>query len=564
MAIKHLLDTKTVNLNEVLSNGKIYRVPAYQRDYSWERDQWEDLWHDILAAEQAGRPHYMGSVVLQSGQGKEFLIIDGQQRFATLTLLLLAAIRAIEDLAAAGIDVEDNRTRVALLRSQYIGQRDPASLQHSSKLFLNENNNDVFQSRLVQSKDPVNPKKLPDSDRLLWEAYGFFREKMLDRERFGQNGQRYASFLGSVVGELMMFIQITVEDELNAYTVFETLNSRGVDLTATDLLKNYLFSQVAASPLDLGMVKAQWKKVVDVVGLREFPTFLRYYLMGTRRTLSKDALFKEIKDFVQGGQAVFALLDNLERHSYYYAALDNGDDDFWEDPEERKCVGLLKLFRVAQWKPLAMMALERLDRQEFKRLLRNLVSLSYRYNVISRLQTNEMEKVYSKAAIRLHKGEIKGVAAVLQELRPLFVSDEEFRNRFSDKQFRPSEKKLLRYTLYELEAREEGGHHYGFEEDRGSLEHILPESHSAPWEEAFDEEAHARHLYRLGNITLLETSRNNKGAADKGFEEKREVYEGSKYALARWVATRQEWTPRAIRHRQEHLAKLACAAWPLP
>ena len=133
------MDTKTVNLNDILSNGKIYRVPQFQRDYSWEQDNWEDLWNDIELAGQSKNAHYMGSVVLQSTVGKEYLIIDGQQRFTTLTILTLAVIDAIQKLADKGNEVEQNKERIEILMRQYIGQKDPTSLSYSSKLFLNEN-----------------------------------------------------------------------------------------------------------------------------------------------------------------------------------------------------------------------------------------------------------------------------------------------------------------------------------------------------------------------------------------------------------------------------------------
>lgn len=240
MAKGHLLDTKTVNLNDILGNGKIYRVPQFQRDYSWEQDNWEDLWNDIEMAATSNGGHYMGSVVLQSTNGKEYLIIDGQQRFTTLTILTLAVIDAIKKLAEIGIETEANKERVEILMRQYIGQKDPTSLNYSSKLFLNENNDGFFQTRLIGFREPVNSKKLSDSEKLMWNSYQFFKEKIKIKFK-NKSGGELAAFLNNVSGELMMFIQITVEDELNAYTVFETLNSRGVELTSTDLLKNFCF-----------------------------------------------------------------------------------------------------------------------------------------------------------------------------------------------------------------------------------------------------------------------------------------------------------------------------------
>lgn len=564
MATGNLLDTKTVNLNEIFGNGKIYRVPQFQRDYSWEQDNWEDLWNDIELAAESNSAHYMGSVVLQSTTGKEFSIIDGQQRFTTLTILTLAVIDGINKIADKGIDIQENRERVNILMHQYIGQKDPTSLSYSSKLFLNENNDGFFQNRLIGFKEPISIRKLSDSERLMWDAYHFFKGKITWKFKNNYSGGEHASFLNKVIGELMMFIQITVEDELNAYTVFETLNSRGVELTSTDLLKNYLFSQVAKSETDLKQIKTQWKKIIDAIGLKEFPNFLRYFLLATRKQLTKEYLFKEVKHFVKTGQDVFDLLDHLEFYAYNYIALGNPDDEMWNtEKENRNAISILKAFKVIQWKPLLMVALAKLDKNEIKRLLQSIVALSYRYNVISKMQTNEMEKVYSKAAINLYKGDSINTSAILVDLKPLYVNDEDFKNYFSLKQFNTNnstDKKLVRYTLYKLEGQEDGGSLYDFETDSGTIEHILPESFPETWHTDFSEDDFFRNVFMLGNLTLLEATKNNKEAADKIFEEKKNVYMTSKYALTKKIIDPQ-WTSQNIKSRQAHLAKLATGIW---
>lgn len=563
MATGHLLDTKTVNLNEILGNGKIYRVPQFQRDYSWEEDNWEDLWNDMEMAADTKSAHYMGSVVLQSNTGKEFSIIDGQQRFSTLSILTLAVIDAIQKLADKGIEVAENKERVDILMRQYIGQKDPASLTYSSKLFLNENNDGFFQNRLISYREPISIRKLSDSEKLMWDAYVYFKSKISNRFKNSSGGD-FASFLNNVVGELMMFIQITVQDELNAYTVFETLNSRGVELTSTDLLKNYLFSQVANSETDLKQIKHQWKKIIDAIGLKEFPNFLRYFLLATRKQVTKEYLFKEIKHFIKTGQDVFDLLDRLEFYAYNYVALGNPDDELWNnDKENRNAISILKAFKVIQWKPLLMVGLEKLENNDVKRLLQAIVAISFRYNVIAKLQTNEMEKGYSKAAINLYKGETSTMGAILNDLKFLYVDDEDFKNYFSLKQFNTNnatDKKLARYTLYKLEGQEAGGSLYDFITDNGTIEHILPESYPETWQADFTEEVFERNVFMLGNLTLLEAGKNSKDAANKPFEEKKAVYAGSKFALTQQI-TDPQWTTQNIKNRQAHLAKLASGIW---
>lgn len=564
MGATNLLDTKTVTLNEVLGNGKKMQVPLFQRDYSWDEDNWEDLWNDILSSEQTGSVHYMGSVVLQNIDGKNYYIIDGQQRFATLSILILALINKIRILADNDVDKEANRERVEILMNQYIGQKDPTSLRYSSKLSLNENNDAFYQQRLVAFKEPVNRMKLSDSEKLLWNAYLFF-SKVID-EQFKQDlsGERIAYFLNESVGERLMFIQIVVENELNAYTVFETLNSRGLELTSTDLLKNYLFSLVAKSETDLRQVRAQWKKIIDIVGLKAFPIFLRQYLNTRMNLISKEYLFKAVKQMVQDGEQVFALLDELEKNAYVYIALFTPDDVLWEnDKEIREDIRALTLFRVTQCNSLLMIAYDKLSVADFKKVLRAIVSLSFRYNVIAKLQTNDMEKVYNRASVRIFKSEDITVRQILEDIRPIYLNDEDFKRYFEHKVMNTNNsatRKLVRYILYKVEAALPNGLHADFEIDTGTIEHILPEAYTEDWSADFSEEEAENYRYRLGNLTLLESKKNNREAAAKSFEEKKEIYANSQYALSRKIEA-SEWTPKMIHHRQARIASVACGIW---
>ncbi|NDW12479.1 DUF262 domain-containing protein [Bacteroides sp. 214] len=565
MATKNLLGTRTVSLNDIFNSSNIYRVPQFQRDYSWTQDNWEDLWNDIEIAVESKQMHYMGSIVLQSNDSKDFLIIDGQQRFTTLSILVLAIISEIELLVENKIEENENKERVNLLMTQYIGQKDPSSLSYSSKLFLNENNDSFYQSRLLKFKKPLNISKLSDSEKLMWNAFVFFKDRVSKHFK-DISGAKLASFLNNDIGELMMFIQITVEDELNAYTVFETLNSRGVELTSTDLLKNYLFSLVAKSDIDLQQVKNQWKRIIDVVGLKDFPAFLRYYLVATRKQISKEYLFKEIKNYVKLDKAVFELLDRLEFYAYNYMALAAPGDELWNtDKDNHTAIIILKTFRVTQWKPLLMVACEKFEvgSNDFKRLLQAIVVISYRYNVIAKLQTNEMEKVYSRAAINLYRNPKPTIQGVLNDLKSIYVDDEKFKHYFSLKQFNTNnstDKKSLRYTLYNLESQENGGCLYDFDTDKGTIEHILPESYPAIWQTKFTEDEFSKNVYKLGNLTILESSKNNKEAADKDFETKKIIYKTSKYAITK-VIDDTEWKLQNINIRQNKFSKLACGIW---
>lgn len=565
MSKSNLLDTKTLAFNDIIGNGKIYTVPQFQRDYSWDQDNWEDLWNDILNIYEEKDSHYMGSIVLQNKGNSEFQIIDGQQRFTTLSIISLAIISKIKELAADNIDKDSNEERVDLLIKDYLGQKDSVSLKYSSKLFLNENNDGFYQQRLLNFREPVNYRKLIDSDKLLWDGFLFYRKRINELFKTLETGENLASFLKDIIGKNLLFIQITVEDELNAYTVFETLNSRGVELTSTDLLKNYLFSLVAKSATDLKQVKSQWKKIIEIIGLKKFPVFLRHYLNGRMKLISKEYLFKAIKQIVKTDEDVFTLLDNLEDSAYIYVALGNANDDFWKGEKDLiEAINALNLFGVTQSKSLLMIAYNKLNNiNEFKRLVKSIVNISYRYNVIGRLQTNEMEKIYNKASITVNNSETISVLQILVSIKDLYVPDESFRNYFELKSFNTNNsnnKKLTRYTLYKIEGQVEGGNKYDYQTDSGTIEHILPENLTEQWEEYFSEDEHIRNLYKIGNLTLLEPTKNNQEAADHTIDIKEPIFKTSKYSITNSISV-SEWNTSAIKIRQTELGKIACGVW---
>ena len=155
------MGSRTTNFLELIGNGKVYRAPPYQRDYSWKEEHWEDLWSDLLALrEHSDDRHYMGALVVEGKSDREFLIIDGQQRLATLSILALAVIAKLTEMAENGEDAGSNRERAAGLRNRFIGEKDPASLIETSKLFLNVSDDAFYQDYLVQLRSPHNPRVL--------------------------------------------------------------------------------------------------------------------------------------------------------------------------------------------------------------------------------------------------------------------------------------------------------------------------------------------------------------------------------------------------------------------
>ncbi|MGV3587982.1 MAG: DUF262 domain-containing protein [Adhaeribacter sp.] len=561
MAVNNLLDTSTVSLSDVIGNGKIYKVPAYQRDYSWKQDHWEDLWADILMVLNGNSVHYMGSIVLQNQGDKKYTVIDGQQRLATLTLIVLATIKNIQALIDSEIDKENNITRINLLKSKFLGEKDPASLTYSAKLELNENNNGFYQSHLMVFRPPLNEKKLRDSDKLLWQAYNFFDKKI--KKHFEENikGEDLANFLNRYVAEKLMFIQIVVEDELRAYTVFETLNSRGERLTVSDLLKNFLFS--LATPTDLPHVKEKWQRIVDTIGLGKFPVFLRHYWISKNPLIRQEYLFKAMKDVVKTSVGVIDLLDELEKNAQLYNALSNYTDQLWlGQRDQRKKIKEIELFKEKQALPLLLAAYNNLSNEEFTKVLRIISVITFRFTIIGALNPNLKEDVYNKAAMKISEKRLISASAIAQEVKTLYTTDKDFKNDFSTATINTKRyRKLVRYILFELENHLSQDD-LDFEDNPASIEHILPENAGEEWNSNFPSSIQESFVYRLGNYTLLEIDKNRDGG-NKNFEEKKVIYQTSQYTMSKQI-TSNEWTPNTLEIRQSKLADYASSVWRLP
>lgn len=562
MADKNLMTPSTSSLSGLLGNGITYKVPTFQRDYSWKMENWIDLWEDIKVLVTTGRDHYMGAVVLQKKGEKNFLVIDGQQRFTTLSILALAVIKNIQDLIENKIEPNENQERITELRRGFLGQRDAGSLLYSSKLILNESNDAFYQSRLLQLQQPVNEKTLPDSDKLIWQAFSFFYDSI--KKHFeNPSGELLANFLSKTIGDKMMFIKIEVEDEMSAYTLFETLNYRGVDLTVTDLLKNYLFSLL--SETDIRVAKNIWKKIANSIGLEKFPTFLRHYWISINPIVRQEQLFKLIRSKIKTNKDVFDLIRNLEASSSLYISLQDPLSVEWKGNLERfKRIREFKLFGVKQQLPLLMISKENFTDVEYDKLLKLIAVIAFRYNVVGSRQANVMEDLYNSVSQKIYKKIITTTHQVFTELKNLYVSDYDFKNDFSTLQLYSygRDKKLVRYILFEIENLLMQGGNRDYEYDAATIEHILPENPPDAWDSFFPPIVQESYIYRLGNYTLLEEHLNKK-CGDKLLEAKKVLFSKSQYETAKKVLA-PEWTTTTLELRQQELAKWATSIWRVP
>lgn len=561
-------NTTNSTFRQLLGNGLSYHVPPFQRDYSWTEDEWDDLWQDIQGLFEADGElaHYMGYLVLQSADSKRFDIIDGQQRLTTISVMILACLGHLQDLISNKLDAENNAKRKEQLQNSYIGYLDPVSLVPRSKLELNRHNNRFYQTYLVPL-EKIPQRGLNASEHQLRKAFNWFKDKV--KSRAGTtltSGKELAAFIDSLVDKLF-FTVITVTDELNAFKVFETLNARGVRLSATDLLKNYLFSVISSQDThetELKALEERWERIVGLLGSESFPEFLRIFWNSRNRLVRKSDLFKTIRRRIATRDAAFELLRDLDHSAAVYAGLRDPQDPSWNS-DEKIALKQLIMFNVRQ--PLAMLLschnkFHETERANFTRIMRAVAVVSFRYNVICNLQTHEQERLYNDIAWKVSDGTYTRPPEVITALRDVYPDDTQFKAAFAEKELRTTNsrnKKVVRYILFEIE-RQRSGRDFDFESATYSLEHILPEHPSEAW--AFIEESKQERLfYRIGNMTPLETNR-NRDLGNSDYVAKRSVYQQSAFQITKAVAEHYEtWDEQKIEARQKQLAVVAAGIW---
>ncbi len=553
--MKGIQDTSTRTYRDLLGNGSKYIIPKFQRDYSWDTEQWDDLWQDLLEVLNSSDSHYMGYLVLQTNDDKDFKIIDGQQRITTISILILSAIKCLNDLADANNDDDSNLARQEELLKRYIGVRDPVTLSSNNKLILNRNNDDYYKSYIASLRE-LKQRGIKATERLMKNCFEWFYPKI---KKEYKTGEELALFIETVVDKLY-FTVIKVGDELNAFRVFETLNARGVQLSSSDLLKNYLFSLVQTTSR-IDDLEKQWSNLLVTLGKERLPEFLRFYWNSRNKNVRKNNLFKTIRKSIKNENDVFSLINELLKFADIFVALKNSNDELWSQypnsKELKRYLYTLDIFKVQQTFSLLMTAYDALQIEEFEKLLRSIVVISFRYSIIGKLNPNELEKIYNNCAMNILEDKKFNEKLLLDA----YVDDKKFKNDFINKSFKftSRNKKILKYIFSEIE-KQAGGNRIDLEDDSNTIEHILPQNPNDEWD--WDDTLLERSINRLGNLTLLEKNL-NKEIANNQYLEKLKVFNNSNFNITKSLNNEypEEWTENTINSRQTKLANFAKTIW---
>jgi hypothetical protein len=553
------IDSSAYPIGELFRRGVFYRVPVYQRDFAWTMEQMDTLWEDLMTALNDNRSEYfLGAIVIShTDEDKRLDIVDGQQRLSAISMIFAAISQAWDALG-------DTSRAIGVARD-YLGSEDRRTKETISKLTLNETNDSFFQSVVIGKHSPNNTdrKTWGHSNKLLVEAFEKIKEllntllanetdkeaKLLELEEF-IDGKTYV-------------IVIEAGDESDAFITFETLNDRGLDLAISDLVKNFLFSKAAGN---IDKFKKFWTEIVLLVGGENMTQFLRYFWNAEYETTRERDLYKSIKNTIRNPSSARTMIEKLRKSADLYAALSNPEHSYWLDfsGEYRNYLNALLLFKVTQYRPIALAAMDKLKPEKMTDLLRMLMVFSFRYTVVSALNTGNLDKVYSKTALAISSGSVHGLKDIFELLKPVYVDDERFEIDFQQKSI--SKDDVARYILIEINSRLEKDVEHTATERNGilTLEHIFPKSPKDAWKPYMPKDKEpSDFVYLIGNLTLLEKGK-NRNIGNISFEEKKDkAFKLSTLAINKGIATLPLWALPNIEHRSRQFARIARTIWRL-
>lgn len=557
---------------------KSLSVPVYQRAYAWKDDDAKTFVDDILRALKAGKAEYfLGTVVaIENKLETKSEIVDGQQRLATAAIMF-ATIRDIVHQIAPN--------KGAKFEQEYLFSEALFSESIQPKLRLSNTDHEFFTRHILARPGSVErlarPKKsdpvAKESHRLMCDAAKACADGIDNYLGDCRNDAEKKERLEGLVDFLVMrtrVIWVSVTDESSAFTIFETLNNRGADLSLADLLKNHLLKTAGRRQ---GEALQRWTEMV--VKLEEMGDgsstvdYIRHLWASRKGSTPERALFDEFKGAIVQEADAIRWADDLNANATLYAAITNPEHVTWtdRDPTAREQLATMNLLELAQNRPLLLAVLEMFKGAELTKALRVLVSWGVRFLVNGRVNRGgALEAAYSRTATAVRSKTIKNARelAGAEQIGHLVPNDQVFRKDFGAA--RISKPKTARYYLAVLEqhlARKKDPTRVELvpsgNTDVVNLEHILPQVvvDQASWAHIPDADAKS-HYNRLGNMTLL-SYRSNSALNSASFELKKKEYAKSKFELNRYFSKVPQWTADEIERRQEKLAELAVRAWPL-
>jgi len=555
------IDASLIGIGSLIKSSR-FMIPIYQRPYSWTDTQIDDLYRDLNdAIAGTAQDYFLGTIVTtRNNEEARLTIIDGQQRLVTVSVL----IASIRD----HFQRDGQMDRAQDIEREYLFKRDIRTQELTPHVLLTAEDRDFFVQTIamgppalpaVREAKPASPAQ----QRLqrATEIASAFIASLLSTT---QKGDERLLDLIDFLTEKAKLVSVSVGSESSAFVIFEVLNDRGLDLSITDLLKNYIFRTAANRVEEAQTAWAQMTAIIsEVASEPELKNFIRHYWTATYGMTRERELYSAIKKIISSKAKAVEFAKALSKASGFYAGLGNPASDQWDDyqPVVRQSIEVLDQLGVSQLRPLLLAIFQRFSPEEIAKVLPAIVAWSVRFLICGSGGSGTLEAAYAENAKEVSEGKIKNASMLWNEMKGIVPDDNTFKSKFATATV--SKVDLAKYYLRVLEQQMKSTDDETIvnpDQGKVNLEHILPKAPSDGWKHIHADQIPAQ-IKRLGNLTLL-ASRLNVKAANAGFDEKKKHYAKSAIALTKDLCVTSDWTVAEIAARQNSMADLAVKAWP--
>jgi len=548
------IESHDTNIENLLAANFLI-IPRFQRPYSWDDENIEEFWNDVCKNDDDD--YFIGSMVIYKNGRQQFGVVDGQQRLTTITILLCA----IRDMMAhVGADSLATGLHNLIERADRDNVRRYVLKTESSFPYL--------QDEIQRFGDPEIRKQPGVEESRIQVAYDYFNNQIeTDCSKWHkEDNEQTVSYLKSLRDKVLLLkiISVELDNEDDAYVIFETLNTRGKDLALTDLLKNH-FSKLIKGKSDVDFVKLKWNEMLSTLQgspiAIETDVFLVHSWASKYAATTQQKAFKGFKQEIKKDNAKTHLNDFVADSKFYRSIFD--PNPFWlkEHYDVKSALIALNIFRVTQPTP-AVLSLVRSFRggkiklSGLRRALTAIEDFHFIFTAItSSRSSGGISAMYSSFGRHLYESKdsneagnaINTLIEKLVEKRPSF---DEFTASwmqigYSTKLSKQSA--LARYILTRLSKHL--GLSFSDDYDLLTVEHIHPQSSDQdPWS--------PESVAQLGNIMFLSKIQNG-DLADQPFEKKIARYREWPSSVQESVGIRDEWTPQDADQRGRELADVA-------
>jgi alkylated DNA nucleotide flippase Atl1 len=559
---------------DLVQGEKQYQVPLYQRTYSWEREQLQQLWDDVLELvedQSEGRTpaaHFLGSVVLAPGRitaggMQRWLVVDGQQRLTTLML----AFTALRDRhRARGSEQKADRIHDLLLVNKYRSGDD------HYRLLPTQADREAFIACIETWPKAGGPGNVG-------AAYRFFLSVLTEGEESG--GEAWTDVVETVLGGSLSIVEITATEGDNVYRIFESINNTGVGLSQSDLLRNYVF--MCLPNRGEWVYRHRWLPMQELLGPAnlELLVWLDLVVAGNSRAKQSEIYRDQKRRLEPISTDEDALVEEItalaRRAERLVRILQPGREP---DPDLREVLERLSRWGGQTHYPLALQLLDRVDAgrataRQAARALAYCESYMVR-RLLAGYSTTGSNRVFMEIPKEVEKDDdpAEAVSRFLSKSTTgarVWPDDDAVRAAVRSRPFYKSGRSNQRFhVLRRLEESYGSSEPVDYAAADLTVEHVLPQSPALQWMEQLAEETddrqtpedlHASLVHTLGNLTL---SADNAKLSNHPFRRKQEILDSSALRMNQAIAEQERWGKREILARADELADRAVTLWPGP